>query len=123
MGNRKFDQALLAAVAKSMFNSSEWTPKGDPFTLEELWDVTNPGLYKEIKGDTAEVTATTFADGQVGLRITVPFKNGTNLDLKLSGRSTLEEGDIVSIESIKAQLLSKVGQDDIMRYDAEAVEA
>ena len=99
----KLTTTFLAAAAKSMFNSSEWRPFGEKFSLKDIWDVTNPGLYDQIDGDTAEVTATEFADGQVGLRISVPFKDGTNIELKLSGRSELEEGDLVLISTITGQ--------------------
>lgn len=114
-----FNSQFLQAVAKSTFNSSEWKPTGERYSLKDVWAVTNPGLYKEIDGDVAEVTATEFADGQVGLRITVPFKDGSSLELKLSGKSELDEGDKVKIDSITCQQLTKVGSDPIVRYDGE----
>lgn len=120
MSKKSFSAGFLTAVKKSQFNGSEWRPVDDEkYTLEEIWDVTNPGLYEQIDGDTAEVTATEFADGQIGLRITVPFKDGTALELKLSGKSDLEEGDKVKISSIYGQELRKVGQEPIVRYDGE----
>lgn len=115
----KLSASFVAAAQKSVFNSSEWKPFGEKYTLKEIWSVTNPGLYDEIDGDVAEVTATEFSDGQIGYRITVPFKDGSTLDLKLSGKSDLEEGDKVKIESITGQELHKVGSDPIVRYDAE----
>ena len=114
--------SFVAAAAKSMFNPSEWKPFGEKFNLKDIWAVTNPGLYDQIDGDKAEVTSTEFADGQTGLRITVPFKDGTSIDLKLSGRSDLEEGDEVLISSITGQELHKVGSDPIVRYDGEVAE-
>lgn len=125
---KNFSSSFLAAAQKAMFNSSEWKPVKDEdgnevkYTLEEIWEVTNPGLYKEIAGDTAEVTATEFNDGQIGLRITIPFKDGSTVELKLSGKSALEEGDKVKISSITGQELKKAGQDNILRYDAEKAE-
>lgn len=121
MANKNFSSAFMQAESRSTFNSSEWKPFGDKYTLKEVWDELHPGQYEEIDGDTAEVTATTFKDGEVGLRITVPFKNGTSIDLKLSSRSDLEEGDVVSVDSITMQELHKMGSDPIIRYDAEVV--
>lgn len=115
----KFSASFLAAQSKSVFNSSEWKPFGPQYTLKEVWDETDPGLYEEIDGENATVTATAFADGQIGYRITVPFKDGTSIDLKLSGKSDLTEGDVVKVSSIKCQELHKAGQDPIVRYDAE----
>lgn len=117
-----FSATFLVAAKKSVFNSSEWKPFGPSYTLKEIWDVTDPGLYDQIDGDTAEVTATEFADGQIGLRITVPFKDGSSIELKLSGKSDLEEGDKVKVSTIKGQELHKAGQDPIVRYDAELAE-
>ena len=118
----KISASFVAAAQKSMFNSSEWKPFGEKFSLKDIWDVTNPGLYDNVEGDVAEVTATEFADGQVGLRINVPFKDGTSIELKLSGRSDLEEGDKVKISSITGQELHKVGSDPIVRYDGTVAE-
>ena len=118
----KLSQSFVTAAGKAMFNSSEWKPFGDKFSLKDIWDVTNPGLYEEINGDEAEVTATEFSDGQIGLRITVPFKDGTSIELKLSGKSELEEGDKVKVSTITGQELHKVGQDPIVRYDGEVAE-
>ena len=118
----KLSSAFVAAAAKSVFNASEWKPFGEKYTLKDIWAVTNPGLYEDIDGETAEVTSTEFEDGSISLRIAVPFKDGSTLELKLSGKSDLEEGDIVSIKSITGQELHKVGQDPIVRYDAEVAE-
>ena len=117
-----FGKSFLNAVSNSQFNSSEWKPFGEKYTLKEVWEVTNPGAWEQINGDTAEVTATEFADGQIGLRISVPFKDGSNIELKLSGKSALEEGDRVKIASITCQELHKMGSDPIVRYDGEVAE-
>lgn len=119
----KLSSGFIAAATKAMFNSSEWKPFGEKFTLKEIWDITNPGLYDQIDGDTAEVTATEFADGEISLRLTVPFKDGSSIELKLSGKSDLEEGDKVKVSSIKGQELHKVGSDPIVRYDGEVAAA
>lgn len=118
----KFSASFFSAVSNSMFNGSQWQPYGEEYPLKDIWAETNPGLYENIEGDTAEVTATDFADGKISLRITVPFKDGTSVQLKLSGRSELEEGDIVKIDSIKGQELHKAGSNPIVRYDAELAE-
>lgn len=117
-----FSSSFLAAAQKSVFNSSEWKPFGQKYTLKDIWAVTNPGQYAQIDGDVATVTATTFSDGQVGLRLTIPFKDGSSVELKLSGKTTLEEGDKVKIDSIMGQELHKIGQDPIVRYDGELAE-
>lgn len=119
MANVSLSRSFMAAAAKATFNSSEWKPFGEKYSLKDIWKVTNPGLYDQIAGDTAEVTATEFRDGSISLRITVPFKDGSSLELKLSGKSTLVEGDTVKIDSIVGQELHKVGGDPIVRYDAE----
>lgn len=114
--------AFVNAAQKSMFNPSEWVPFGNPYTLKDIWSVTNPGLYEEIDGELAEVTSTSFDNGDVAYRLTIPFKNGSSVDLKLSSKSDLVEGDKVRIDSIKGQELHKVGQDPIVRYDGELAE-
>lgn len=119
----KLSSGFIVAANKAIFNGSEWKPFGEKFSLKEIWDVTNPGLYDNIDGDVAEVTATEFADGEISLRITVPFKDGSSVELKLSGKSELEEGDKVKISSITGQELHKVGSEPIVRYDGEAVAA
>ena len=118
----KLNATFMNAVKSSMFNASEWKPEGEPMSLKDIWAETDPGLYDKIKGDKAEVTATTFEDGNMSLRITVPFKDGGSVQLKLSGKSDLDEGDVVSVASIKGQLLTKAGSDPIVRYDAVAIE-
>lgn len=117
----RFSASFLAAEAKSTFNGSSWTPVREAYSLKDIWEETHPGLYSQIDGDTAEVTATEFKDG-VGLRIEVPFKDGTSLELKLSGKSNLEEGDKVAISSITGQELKKIGSENIVRYDGRRVE-
>lgn len=112
-----FGSSFLAGVQKSQFNKSEWRPYGEAYPLKEVWEVTDPGAYEAIDGDTATVTTTTFEDGSTSDRITIQFKDGSSIDLKLSGRSTLVEGDKVKIGSITAQELRKFGQDPIVRYD------
>lgn len=119
MAQLQFSTLFLEAVKKSQFNSSEWKPCSEKFNLKDLWAVTAPGQYEDIDGDVAIVTATRFTENQTGLRITVPFKDGTSIDLKLSGKSTLVEGDKVKISSITCQELKKAGQENIVRYDGE----
>lgn len=118
----KLNSRFLAAESKSFFNSSEWTPQGDPVALEDIWSETRPGQWAHLADgpDTeCEVILQEFEDGGESLRIRVPFDDGSTLDLKLSGRSSLEEGDTVKASTIKGQLLSKIGQNDILRYDGE----
>ena len=115
-------KSFLAVESSSVFNSSEWKPvPGEKHTLKEIWAEAHPGMFEQIDGDTAPVTATQFENG-IGKRITIGFKDGSTIDLKLSGKSDLEEGDMVKVESITGQLLRKLGQNDIIRYDGELAE-
>lgn len=118
---RKIDNRFIIASRKATFNPSEWRPEGDPISLEELWEMENPGLFESIEGP-AEVTSTQFKDGSIAYRLTVPFKNGSTIDLKLSPKSELEIGDRVNCDTITATLLTKVGQDDIVRFDGEPLD-
>lgn len=121
MAQRNISQAMIAAASGSEFNPSEWKKVEEPVDLKDLWAVTHPGLYKEIEGDKAEVVIASFDNGDA-LRIRIPFKDGSSMDLKVSGKSSLDEGDFVKISTIKGQMLRKVGQKDIMRYDGELAE-
>lgn len=112
-------KSFLAAAQTSMFNPSEWKPVGPAYTLKEVWDATNPGLYEEIKGDEAEVISVTFESGDA-LRLEVPFKNGSSVQLKLA-KGDYDEGDKIKISSIMAQELRKVGSDPIVRYSGEVI--
>lgn len=117
----KISPLFLMAAQKAMFNASNWQPVGDSHSLKEIWDA--QGIdFGSIDGDTADVTSTEFSDGNIGLRISVPFKDGSVVELKLSGKSDLEEGDKVKISSIRGQELHKAGSEPIVRYDGEAVE-
>lgn len=119
MATLTLSSAFLQAEKKSTFNGSEWTPDGEAVGLKDLWGITKPGVYDTIDGDLGEVICVRFTDNQVGYRIRIPFKNGSHIDLKLSSRTDLTEGDKVKISSIKAQLLTKVGEDPILKYDGE----
>lgn len=121
MAKKKVNASFLANAKKSIFNASDWTPVGEPYDLEDVWEDVTGIPYKDISSDKAEITATEFSDGSVGLRIAVPVKDGSVIELKLSGKSDLEEGDYVDISTITAQELKKAGQDNIVRYDGEPV--
>ena len=120
MAKRIFSKQLLAAAKASGFNSSEWTPVDEPFTLEELWDEMYPGKYAQLK-DTAKVVAVQF-EGQTdpALRIELEFKNGGTYQLKV-GKGDLEEGDVIQTSSIYGQELTKMGSENIVRYYGELV--
>lgn len=115
-------KSFIAAASSAMFNSNQWAPVGDPVNLREIWAETAPGLYKNIDGDTAEVIGHTFADGSVAYHIAVPIKGGNAIQLRLSPKSDLTEGDIVKVQSIVGQELMKAGQPNIVRYTAELAE-
>jgi len=111
--------SFLAVESSSMFNASEWKPvPNEKHTLKEIWAQAHPGMWEQIDGDVAPVTATAFDNG-ISKRITIGFKDGSSIELKLSGKSDLEEGDMVRIDTITGQLLRKLGQNDIIRYDGE----
>lgn len=129
-------KSFLAVESSSMYNSSEWNvvyqtnaqgefildEKGEKipetYSLKDIWKAQHPGMYEKIIGDAAPVTCATFENG-IGKRITLDLEGNVHIDLKLSGRSSLEEGDLVRVDSIKGTLLRKLGQKDIIRYDGE----
>jgi len=116
---KKLSVSFMAVAQQSVFNSSEWKPVGDAYTLKEICDQTGLFNYKEIDGDEAEITEAEFSDGSTTLRITVPFKNGSNIELKAGKaiQNGYDEGDKVKIDLIYGQELQKAGQPSIIRYD------
>lgn len=112
-------KSFLAVASNSVFNKSEWVPTGDAFTLKEICDATDMFNYEDIKGDEAEVTAAEFSDGSTSLRLTVPFKDGSSIELKAGKaiQNGYDEGDKVKINLIYGQELKKAGQPSIVRYD------
>jgi hypothetical protein len=112
-------KSFLAVASNSVFNRSEWVPTGDAFTLAEICEATGMFDLKDVKGDEAEVTAAEFSDGSTSLRITVPFKDGSSIELK-AGKAIQnghDEGDKIKIDLIYGQELKKAGQPSIVRYD------
>ena len=112
-------KSFLAVASNSVFNKSEWVPTGDAFTLKEICDATGMFNYEDIDGDEAEVTAAEFSDGSTSLRLTVPFKDGSSIELKAGKaiQNGYDEGDKVKINLIYGQELKKAGQPSIVRYD------
>lgn len=112
-------KSFLAVASNSVFNKSEWVPTGDAFTLKEICDATGMFNYEDIEGDEAEVTAAEFSDGSTSLRLTVPFKDGSSIELKAGKaiQNGYDEGDKVKINLIYGQELKKAGQPSIVRYD------
>jgi hypothetical protein len=112
-------KSFLAVASNSVFNKSEWVPTGDAFTLKEVCDATGMFNYEDIDGDEAEVTAAEFSDGSTSLRLTVPFKDGSSIELKAGKaiQNGYDEGDKVKINLIYGQELKKAGQPSIVRYD------
>jgi len=112
-------KSFLAVASNSVFNKSEWVPTGDAFTLKEICDATGMFNLDDVKGDEAEITAAEFSDGSTSLRITVPFKNGSSIELKAGKaiQNGYDEGDKVKIDLIYGQELKKAGQPSIVRYD------
>lgn len=112
-------KSFLAVANNSVFNKSEWVPTGDAFTLEEICEATGMFDIKDIQGDEAEITAAEFSDGSTSLRLTVPFKDGSSIELKAGKaiQNGYDEGDKVKIDLIFGQELKKAGQPSIVRYD------
>ena len=112
-------KSFLAVASNSVFNKSEWVPTGDAFTLEEICDATGMFNYGDIDGDEAEVTAAEFSDGSTSLRLTVPFKDGSSIELKAGKaiQNGYDEGAKIKIDLIYGQELKKAGQPSIVRYD------
>ena len=118
----KISASFLAVAGNSMFNSSEWRPFGEAYALKDIWEAQFPDqdLYNNIAGDEAEVVAVEFASGDTALRLEIPFKDGTSVQLKLA-KGSYDEGDKVKISSITGQELHKVGADPIIRYSGEVI--
>lgn len=95
-----------------------WEPFGEAYNLKDIWEAQFPekDLYGEIDGDTAEVVAVEFADGNIALRLEIPFKDGSNVRLKLANVSDYDEGDKVIISTIAGQEFHKEGYAPIIRY-------
>lgn len=118
----------MIASSQAVFNPNSWERVTDAqgnevpaVSLKDLWAASMPGLYNKIDGTKACVTMTVFPSGDTALRIAVPIKDGKPIELPLSGKSELEEGDEVTIDSIVAFELAKAGSKPITRYDAVAV--
>lgn len=118
----KINAAFLSAAMKAQFNNSSWTKVGDPVSLKDIWDAAMPGMYEQIDGDIARVVGTVFDDGSVSYEIVVPIKGGSDIKLKMSKKSSLEEDDEVAISSITGQLIRKAGYEDKVKYDGELYE-
>ena len=117
-------KSFLAVASNSVFNKSEWVPTGDAFTLAEICEATEMFNINDVDGDEAEVTAAEFTDGSTSWRLTVPFKDGSSIELKAGKKiqSNYSEGDKVKINLIFGQELKKAGQPSIVRYDVWASE-
>lgn len=100
-------------------NPLEWSPIGDKFTLEEVCEATEMFNINDVDGDKADITAVEFSDGSTFLRISIPFKDGSSIELK-AGKNIqegFEKGDKIKIALIYGQELIKIGQSAIVRYD------
>lgn len=118
----KISASFLAVASNAMFNSSEWRPVGDAYSLKDIWEAQfgADSPYGNIDGDVATVVAVEFASGDTALRLEIPFKDGTSVQLKLA-KGDYDEGDKVKISSIKGQELRKVNSDSIVRYSGEVI--
>ena len=100
-------------------NANTWTPFGEKKSLKEIWTVANPVNYDQIDGDLAEVIAKELPNSRLSLRIRIPFKNGSYIDLIPSINSYFEEGDEIIISTITGQTFRKKGADSVVFYDGE----
>lgn len=100
-------------------NPFEWSPIGDKFTIEEICEATGMFSLNDVDGDEAEIVAAEFSDGSTPLRIAIPFKDGSNIELKVGTNilNSYDEGDKIHLSLIYGQQLHKVGKSDIVRYD------
>lgn len=110
---------FLSLANKAVFNSSEWTPVGPQYSLKDIMNSSGGDFNNVLE---AEITQQMFDDGSIGKRITVTLKDGSSLDYRLSGKSTLEVGDKVDISSIYGQELKKYGRENIVRFDGKKAE-
>ena len=97
----------------------DWIAVGDKFTLEEICEATSMFSYGDILGDEAKLTEIELADGSTTLRIVIPFKDGTKIELKAGKgiQSDFADGDNIKVNLIYGQELHKIGQKSIVRYD------
>lgn len=123
---KKFKELLpdyIDLLAEEVSESNgQWEPYGEAYSLKDIWDVlTYPDedKYEQIDGDVAEVIAIESEEGKYFLRIEIPFKDSSSVELKLSPLSKLEEGDKVVISTIVGQEFHRKGYASIVRYDGE----
>lgn len=110
-----------AAASGSFFNAATWTPVGEPIGYPDYLEAIKPGLSKMVDGNIGEVVTMEFDNG-LSDRLVIPLKGGSQVELRLSGKSNLVDGDQVDITKVTGQLLEKAGSKDIVRYDAPALE-
>lgn len=99
-----------------------WKSFGEEYSLKEIWAAKSPGLYGQIEGNEADVISVQFADGSESYRLLIPLENGGHIEIKLSERSNLDEGDKVKISTITGQDNYKSGYRNVisvLRYDGE----
>ena len=97
----------------------EWSPVGDKFTLEEVCEATEMFNINDVDGEEAEITAVELSEDSISLRISIPFKDGSSIELKAGNtiQKGFEEGDKVKVNLIYGQELHKIGSPSIVRYD------
>ena len=109
------DNGRIGKKEKRFING--WTQSGEAYSLKEIWKLQYPGFYEKINGSLADVVAIYFASGDKSLRIRIPFTDGTYKELKLYGKTNLEEGDRVEISTIIGFEMHKKGLGPIIRFD------
>ena len=112
------NKSFLSLVADSMFNSSDWAPVGEFYTLDEILESGALGFAKKDVVSTT-VREVEFSDGSTTLRIEVLLKNGQKPQLK-AGKAiqcNLDDGVALDMGMLFGQELTKLGQKNIIRFD------
>jgi hypothetical protein len=113
----KLSPAFLQLAKSAMFNSSEWTPVGEPIKLDDFLALTNPDLVGQAKS--AVITALDF-NGDIALRMEVTFNDGSSVQFKINPK-LYDEGDEIDVKTITCQELRKFGQDNIVRFQGNVI--
>ena len=116
--NGTINSLFLQAAGRATFNPNSWVPQGDPVSLESLWNLMYPGYYEKI--DHIERVDVQFSDG-IGKKLRVYLQGGQTLDLACSERSMLTPGQYVDKTTVTGQMLTKLGQPNIVKFDGVAV--
>ena len=109
-----------STVRSGLFINANWTPdESTKVTLKEAFDEEAPGLFEDIDGNIGEVQGTEFANGDLIYNIVIPLKDDSTVECRLSGKSELEEGDLVDLSTVYRINLKKRGENPVQRFDGK----